>query len=268
MQWIVNGAQWLVTNVEWLFSGVGLAAIAYIWKRSTKGGDAVVPAIAGGAQTTTVPEESASVLLRVLKNAQAMAHEFSVFERLESLRVTDIQPRTHTLHKIVRNGVASFYQDFQAKSITVRQAPSEVRVNLDYEIFSVAMYYVLENAAKYCAHGSLLNIRFENVSGLKLVLEMTSLQVDESEKERIFSEGYSGRVARSLNMNGNGIGMSQAKKLLSIENINIRFIPGSALQTSIKDAGYAYNTIEIEFSDTHVLADGSVRRNTNARASQ
>lgn len=206
------------------------------------------------------PDESAAVLLRVLKNTQAMAHEFFVFERLDASRVADIRPLTHTLHKVVRNVVASFYQDFQNKSITVRLSASETCVRFDYETFSVALYYILDNASKYCAHSSLLNIRFENVGGLKLLLEMTSLQVDESEKEEIFTENYSGRVAIHMKKHGKGIGMYLAKRLLSLSNIGIRFIPGPPLQAGFKDAGYAHNIIDIHFPESSVIAGGTKNR--------
>jgi signal transduction histidine kinase len=213
------------------------------------------------------PDETASVLLRVLKNCQAMAHEFSVFERLDSSRLTDIRPMPHVLHRVVRNVVAFFFQDFQSSGITVRQSPSDTRVKLDYETFSVAMYYILDNATKYCAHGSHLNIRFETNNGLRLLLEMTSLQVDPDEADKIFDEHYSGRTARLVHMNGNGIGMYLSKRLLFLSGIGIRFIPGPLVQSSLKNAGYAYNTIEISFP-RNLIADDSARKRPSRRSEE
>lgn len=203
------------------------------------------------------PDETAAVLLRVLKNCQAMAHEFSVFERLDSSRHTDVRPMPHVLHRVVRNVVAFFFQDFQSSGITVRQSPSDTKVKLDYETFSVAMYYILDNATKYCAHGSRLNIRFEEKDGLRLLLEMTSLQVGLDEAESIFDEHYSGRTARLLQMNGTGIGMYLANRLLSLGKIGIRFIPGPLIESSVKNAGYAYNTIEILFPRDLIVEDSA-----------
>lgn len=207
------------------------------------------------------PEESASALLRVLKNCQAMAHEFSVFERLEGSHPTDIRPMPHVLHQVVRNVIAFFFQDFQANSISVRQSQSDTRVRLDYETFSVALYYILDNATKYCADGSQLNVRFVTGFGLTLLLEMTSLQVDEAEAEKIFDEHYSGRVARKMGIAGQGIGMYQAKKLLALGDVDVRFRPGAPLQGGLKDAGYAYNTIEIHFPEGLIVDEnGAVHR--------
>jgi signal transduction histidine kinase len=211
------------------------------------------------------PDESAAALLRVLKNCQAMAHEFSVFERLDSSRLTDVRLMPHVLHRVVKNVIASFFQDFQNSGITVRQWPSETRVKLDYETFSVALYYILENATKYCSHGSQINVRFENREGLALLFEMTSLRVEEDEAERIFEEHYSGKTARAMRMNGLGIGMYLAKRLLALGGIGVRFIPGAPLPSGLKDAGYAHNTIEIRFPQSLLLQDGGTTWWQNGR---
>jgi len=45
---------------------------------------------------------------------------------------------------------------------------------------------------------------------------MTSLKIDNSEKIKIFDEGYSGKFAKKHEKDGNGIGLSRVKKIIEL----------------------------------------------------
>lgn len=196
------------------------------------------------------PQESSEVLLRLLKNSQAMANEFAVLERLDPARVNDITPQWHKIHKIAKNSISLFYQDFQKNSLKVNLLNCNHEVLVDYETFSAGLYYILENATKYSAHATEMSISFgSDVMTELLVLRLTmiSLTVEERETDRIFEEGYSGSVARKRGLNGNGLGMFLAKQLLLLNDISIKFLAGNPTRNALPEISYAKNTIEITF---------------------
>jgi hypothetical protein len=195
-------------------------------------------------------QESSEVLLRLLKNSQAMANEFSVFERLDRALTNDIKPQWHKIHKIVKNSVSLFYQDLQKNSLKLNLLKCNHEVLVDYETFSAGLYYVLENATKYAAHATDMSLSFDNGSAagyLTLRLTMISLTVEEHEAERIFDEGYSGVVAKKRRLNGDGLGMFLAKQLLILNDLSIKFLAGNPTRNALPEISYAKNAIEIMF---------------------
>jgi signal transduction histidine kinase len=209
-------------------------------------------------------EEAASVLLRLLKNSQAMSNEFAVLERLDPQQAKDFKPLWHSIHKVVKNSTSLFFQDLQKKSIRILQSNCSHEVLVDYETFSAGFYYIIENACKYSAHSEPISISFYlEVSGaLTLSIMMNSLEVRSHEAEKIFDEGYSGEVAKARTLNGKGLGMFLARELLQFNNVSVRFFPGSTSRNGLKEIAYAQNTIELVFPKSLVKLSGSGR---NAR---
>lgn len=196
------------------------------------------------------PQESSEILLRLLKNSQAMANEFAVLERLDPVRINDIKPQWHKIHKIVKNSVSLFYQDLQKHSLKLNLLNCNHEVLVDYETFSAGLYYILENATKYSAHATEMSVSFgdDTITGsLCLRLTMISLTVEEKETDRIFEEGYSGVVAKKRRLNGEGLGMFLAKQLLLLNDISIKFLAGNPTRNALPEISYAKNTIEITF---------------------
>jgi signal transduction histidine kinase len=206
-------------------------------------------------------EETASVLLRLLKNSQAMSNEFAVLERLDPQRTIDSKPLWHNIHKVVKNSTSLFFQDLQSKSIRIHQSNCNDEVLIDYETFSAGFYYILENSSKYSAHSSPISIAFhlEASGALTLSLVMSSLEVHPHEAKEIFSEGYSGVVAKARNLHGQGLGLYLARELLNLNNVTVRFIPGSVLRNGLKEIAYARNTIELNFPQSIVKPSGTAR---------
>lgn len=209
-------------------------------------------------------EETASVLLRLLKNSQAMSNEFAVLERLDPLQANDVRPFWHSIHKVVKNSTSLFFQDLQNKSIRIYQSNCNHEVLVDYETFSAGFYYILENACKYAAHSEPISIAFnlETSGTLTLSLTMNSLEVLPREAEKIFDEGYSGEVAKARALHGKGLGMFLARELFQLNNVGVRFIPGFPLRNGLKEFSYAQNSIELVFPKVIVKPNGSGR---NAR---
>jgi signal transduction histidine kinase len=206
-------------------------------------------------------EETASVLLRLLKNSQAMSNEFAVLERLDPQQAIESKPLWHRIHKVVKNTTSLFFQDLQKKSIRIHQSTCNHEVLIDYETFSAGFYYILENSCKYSAHSEPISIAFnlEASGALILSLMMNSLEVRQHEAEKIFDEGYSGEVAKARTLHGKGLGMFLARELFHLNNVGVRFFPGSAFRNGLKEIAYAQNTIELTFPKSIVKPNGPGR---------
>lgn len=81
-----------------------------------------------------------------------------------------------------------------------------------------------------------------------VTFKMESLFVSKNEENRIFDEGYSGKQAIDCNMNGKGLGMFTAKKLLNENKANIRFLTKGVSSDLFLNRKYSENEITLEFS--------------------
>jgi sensor histidine kinase regulating citrate/malate metabolism len=78
---------------------------------------------------------------------------------------------------------------------------------------------------------------------------MKSLYIDNEEVEKIFIEGYSGKFAKQCNLNGDGIGMWQIKRMMKLNNGSIKFENGNDI-VEVSDKKYATNIITLIFKRT------------------
>ncbi len=91
------------------------------------------------------------------------------------------------------------------------------KVYVDFEALQVAIYHIIENAAKYIEPDTTAYIKF-NIEGdvQYVIFEMNSLYIHPDEESEIFNEGYSGLLATQLRKAGKGIGMYRAKRLIGL----------------------------------------------------
>lgn len=167
------------------------------------------------------PKESSMAFLRVVKNIFAMKTEFSVFNILIDGR-RDVKKKPHNIRKVILNVYHTFFQDFNDKGLQLRIDNDNTRLAIDYESFRVALYHILQNATKYCLNDSSININFrDKKDSFNIVIEMTSLLIEPAEMKKIFDENYSGYYAKKSGLEGAGIGMGTAKKLLELNNADL-----------------------------------------------
>jgi len=168
--------------------------------------------------------DTALSLLKIAKNNAAMKSEFSVFNKLfdENPR---LEKRNHNVHKVLMNVLYLFFPDFTDKNVRVnvsRDCNEAASALFDYDSIHVAFYHLFDNSVKYIKPDTELDI---NISELDLfvILEisMTSLQIGDHERERIFTEEYSGEFANKTAKAGNGIGMYQSRKILELNGSSI-----------------------------------------------
>ncbi|PRY66438.1 signal transduction histidine kinase [Vreelandella songnenensis] len=173
------------------------------------------------------PREAALSFLRIAKNNAAMKAEFSVFRKLFDSN-PDLQIREHNVHKVLMNIFYLFFSDFTDKDVRVKIANDKNKyfANFDYESFHVAIYHIIENAAKYIKPKTTLNVEIKDVGEfIEIVMDMISLEIKKGESDEIFEEGVSGELANRIGKAGDGIGMNRAKKILELNSGSVLVNP-------------------------------------------
>ena len=173
--------------------------------------------------------EASKVLLRLAKNNAAMKTEFSVFKKLFNAH-PELRPSFHIVHKVLMNVLYLFFPDFTDKAIEVIVDRSDAVAFFDYESMHVALYHMIDNAAKYTKPHSKLYIKITAGSPtLTLVFRMCSTSILKDEREKIFDEGFSGSIPMLLKKSGDGVGMSLVKKIIESNSgtIKLRSLDGT-----------------------------------------
>lgn len=167
------------------------------------------------------PRDVSISLLRIAKNNAAMKTEFSVFDKLFNQKLV-LRPSSHTFHKVLMNVLYLFFPDFTDKDVYVKVEDSDAKAYFDYESIHVALYHMIDNAAKYTKPNSEIVITIKNKNKQTIIqFEMISLKILEDEKNTIFFEGISGEIPSKIGKSGNGIGMSLVKKILELNGGHI-----------------------------------------------
>lgn len=202
------------------------------------------------------PKESAMAFLRVVKNIFAMKTEFSVFNILIDGK-HNVKKKPHNIRKVILNVYHTFFQDFNDKGLQLRIENDNTRLAIDYESFRVALYHILQNATKYCLNDSSINIKFrDKKDSFNIIIEMTSLLIEPAEIQKIFDENYSGYYAKKSGLDGDGIGMGTAKKLLQLNNADLivkRIKPEREISSD--NLIYTQNEFTIKVNKEYVLEE-------------
>lgn len=182
------------------------------------------------AQVAKSKNAVALCLLAIGQNNSAIGYEISIHRKL---RVSNprMNTDTHTVHKVVMNVLYQFFSDFIDKDVDVIVHPSDLQAKFDYESVRVALYHLVQNAAKYIQPTTPLNIRFTSVdSDVRITFDMHSVQIQKDESTKIFEAGYSGRVAEKFKKSGTGQGMYIVRKLAELNGGKIEVQQVSQLQ--------------------------------------
>ncbi len=134
-----------------------------------------------------------------------------------------------------------FFVDFNKFDVSVNVGDYYNKAKLDFETFQVAIYHIIENAAKYVMPNTHLDISFAlNENSHTIVFDMKSFYIPKDEVQKIFIEGYSGNIAKETNRAGNGIGMYRVKQLITLNRATIELIAGDRI-LSYQDIDYSEN---------------------------
>lgn len=192
--------------------------------------------------------KAAKVFLQVAKLNLGIKAEFSIYEKL--LRGNyNLQKSKYNIRDVIMIVLYPFFADFSEKKVIVNVQDSYEKAWFDFESFQVAMYHIIENAAKYVLKDSVIDISFAIHNSMHIVtFSMKSLFLNPLEEKDIFKEGVSGELARRIGQNGKGIGMYRARKLLELNGGTIEFIAGDNISV-VNKVEYADNKIVVSVPD-------------------
>lgn len=196
--------------------------------------------------------DSARAALKILKNAIAGRSEMQIVKHLRDTSTLQPNLKYHNLHKVTKNVLITFFQEFQEKSIQCTIGECHITVNCDYEFVSAALYRLFENAVKYCKESSELRIKYElKENNLHMIMQMESIPIQPQEIEKIFDEGYSGHFAKQKGISGNGLGLFYVRQMLNANGASISASSGSGHRTMSLEI-FAENTFQIVFPSSTI----------------
>lgn len=187
--------------------------------------------------------DDAALLFFKLKklNIQTKA-EFTVYEMLDNnIENYALAKRNYNVEKIFMSVLHPFFNDFHDKGVFVNVGTITEKTPLNFESFQVAIYHLIENATKYVKPDSEIKISFHIEGDYQITyIDMKSIYIEHYEKEKIFTDGYSGNIAKELGLNGKGIGMHIAHRFIELNKGKLEIEAGEKIE-KIKGIKYANN---------------------------
>lgn len=193
------------------------------------------------------PNKAALMFLRIAKHNTHMKSEFSIYKKIEKAENSQLEIRQHKLRNVLLNTLHTFFSDFTERDVYVEVTDFYYQLYFDYETIQVALYHLLENASKYTFPKSKVMVTAdEDLEFIILQFDMTSAYVDNEEKFEIMKEGVSGKMAKKMGSNGDGIGMWRINQMMEVNNgkFEIDFGP---IKTTKLGFDFADNTFRLKF---------------------
>nr|WP_233398565.1 ATP-binding protein [Luteimonas sp. MC1828] len=120
-----------------------------------------------------------------------------------------------------------FFADFLDKKVWVNVEPTRVQGLFDYDAIHACIYYLVDNAAKYCSPSTRLEVSVSVKDALvDISFEMESLFIPAGEQDIIFEEGISGSVASKKDLHGAGLGLFLAREMARLNGGRLNLLAG------------------------------------------
>lgn len=200
------------------------------------------------------PNVTTETLLKLIKYNYAMKVEFSVFEKTVILNPS-IQKLEYSVREIILSVLQIFIEDFDEKKITVSVDYNQRRIHIDYEILFVTLFYLFENAVKYCCSHSDFKVIFkEEQNNYIVIFEMMSLRIEDYEVEKLCDKKFRAKSAIALTSEGKGIGMSRILKTLKLNSGELEIVPRiSGKSKTRNNLQYELNQFKIKFNMNRII---------------
>ena len=161
-------------------------------------------------------KDTANSFFQISKDLYEIKAEFSVYDKLVKGEV-ELNRRPYNIRDVIMTVLYPFFEDFSNKNVVVTVEDYYDSIPIDFESVQVAFYHIIENMSKYIQRDTNAIISFKKNNNHQLIeFQMHSLYMGQDEIDMIFTEGYSGINAKKAHLNGDGIGMYRAKKLIEL----------------------------------------------------
>ena len=162
-------------------------------------------------------DQTASLVISLLKNANLEKTEFAVYRKL--VEKEPVNYRSYPIHKVLMLVLNTYWNALRKKELSVRVGECTERVRVDYDTIVASLVHLFDNTSKYALPKSRLDIVFEVTSdSVSLVLDMVSLRIGPNEVQKIFDEGFSGDEPRKIDRQGEGRGLYLVERLLRLSD--------------------------------------------------
>jgi signal transduction histidine kinase len=200
------------------------------------------------------PNITTNTLLKLIKYNYAMKVEFSVFEKTVMQNPT-VQKLEYSVRETILSILQIFIEEFEEKKIVVSIDTNEKRIHIDFEILFVSLFYIFENAVKYCCPYSKFKILFKEEQNKYLVIfDMLSLRIEDFEVPKLCQKKFRAKSAIELTSEGKGIGMSRVLKTLKLNNAELEIIPRVSDFSKTKDnSSYEHNQFILKFDSNRLF---------------
>lgn len=200
------------------------------------------------------PNVTTETLLKLIKYNYAMKVEFSVFEKTV-MQNPNVQKIEYSVREIILSVLQIFIEDFDHKKIDVSVDSNEKRIHIDYEILFVSLFYIFENAVKYCCPNTSFKIIFkEEQNKYIVVFEMLSLRIEDYEIDKLCDKKFRAKSAIQLTNEGNGIGMNRILKTLKLNNAELEILPRITPKAKTRNnLQYEHNQFKIKFDKNRII---------------
>jgi signal transduction histidine kinase len=200
------------------------------------------------------PNVTTETLLKLIKYNYAMKVEFSVFEKT-IMQNPNVQKIEYSVREIILSVLQIFIEDFDDKKILVSIDYNEKRIHIDYEILFVSLFYIFENAVKYCCSHTDFKIIFkEEQNKYIVVFEMLSLRIEDYEISKLCDKKFRAKSAIELTSEGKGIGMNRILKTLKLNNGELEILPRITSKSKTKNnLQYEHNQFKIIFDMNRII---------------
>lgn len=176
--------------------------------------------IAAVASRLSDPEQTALLVISLLKNATLEKTEFDVFSKLHEQEPVSLS-RYH-IHKIFMLVLSTYWDALREKEVYVQVGKCQDRVYVDRDTIAASLVHLLDNAVKYILPKSVLKVSFDSdEERVRLVLDMVSLRIHPHEFSKIGREGFSGSEPNKIDRQGEGRGLFLVNELLALSDSSL-----------------------------------------------
>ena len=196
------------------------------------------------------PNRAVETLLKEIKYSIATKVEFSVFDNLQQGK-SIFQKQQHKIRYVILSILQIFIEDFDNKKIEVTLSASDKMLEIDFDSIFVSLYFIFDNAIKYCCPNSKFKIILsEEKDSYDIIFRMVSIQIHEIEKNLLTERGYRSGIAKQMNEKGSGIGMFRILKTLKLNNAELEINPRAFdYSKTLRDVIYEGNEFRIKFKN-------------------
>ena len=183
-----------------------------------------------------------------------MKVEFSVFEKTV-MQNPIVQKLEYSIRETILSILQIFIEEFEEKKIVVSIDTNEKRIHVDFEILFVSLFYIFENAVKYCCYNSKFKILLkEEQNKYIIIFDMLSLRIEDHEVPKLCQKKFRAKSAIEHSSEGKGIGMSRVLKTLKLNNAELEIIPRvSDFSLTKNNLTYEHNQFIIKFDSNRLI---------------